>query len=55
MPINKDTHKQIPTYLSNEAYGKFKNITKIYHQSLAARIAYLVDKDIEAHEKGTQK
>ena len=54
MPMNKSTHKQVPTRLTIDTYDKFKKIADTYHQSLAARIAYLIDRDIEAHEKGTQ-
>jgi hypothetical protein len=49
--MNKETHKQIPTRLTIEKYDKFKQIADKYHQSLSARIAYLIDRDIEEFEQ----
>jgi hypothetical protein len=55
MPMNKETHKQIPTRVTFETYDKFKEIADKYHQSLSARIAYLIDKDIEEYEKSKER
>lgn len=49
--MNRKTHKQVPTRITIDKYDKFKKIADKYHQSMSARIAYLIDKDIEEDEQ----
>jgi hypothetical protein len=50
LAIDKETQAQLATIVLKETKKKFKKIADKYHQSIAARIAYLIDQDIEAHE-----
>jgi hypothetical protein len=51
LPINRETQQQVATILEKSTLKVFKEIAKLYHQSVSARIAYLIDKDIKEHKK----